>query len=65
MAIKEDAEKLLRIDSILFNRGVIVILLFKKQYTLVVYFKCRRFGYRARDYTQPNICNIYSQKGYL
>ena len=50
VVIKEDAEKLLRLDSISFSGGIIIVSLFKEQYTLVVYFKCRRFRYRARDY---------------
>jgi len=30
IATKEDAEKLLRLDSVSFSRGIILVLLFKK-----------------------------------
>jgi len=53
IAIKEDIEKLLILDSVLFRGDTIIISPFKKQYTLVVYYKYRRFRYRARDYNVP------------
>ena len=36
MVIKEDIEKLLILNNILFRGGVIIILLFKKRYTSIV-----------------------------
>jgi hypothetical protein len=65
VAIKEDIEKLLILDSVLFRGDTIIISPFKKQYTLVVYYKYRRFRYRARDYTRPNIYKIYRRESYL
>jgi len=60
VATKEDIEKLLRMDSILFSGGAIVVSLFKERYTPMACFKYRRFGHRARDYMRPNMCDIYS-----
>ena len=60
MATKEDVEKLLRIDSVLFSRGAIVVSPFEERRTLVACFKCRRFRYRARDCIRPNMCDMYS-----
>ena len=65
VATKEDAEKLLRINSVLFGGGAIVVSLFKEQRTLVACFKYRRFRHRARDCIQPDICDMCGQKGYL
>ena len=65
VATKENIEKLLRLNSVLFSRGMILVLLFKEQYTPVACFKYKRFGYKAKDCMRSNICNIYSQKGYL
>ena len=65
MATKEDAEKLLRIDSMSFSGGAIVVLLFEERRTLVACFKCRRFGHRARDCMRPNTCDICGQEGHL
>jgi len=50
VAIKEDVEKLLTSDNILFRGGAIIILLFKERCTPIVCYKYRRFRYRARDY---------------
>ena len=50
VVIKEDIEKLLILDNILFRGGAIIILLFKERYTPIVCYKYRRFRYRARDY---------------
>lgn len=58
VATKEDAEKLLRINSVLFGGGAIVVSLFKEQRTLVACFKYRRFRHRARDCIQPDICDM-------
>jgi len=49
VATKEDAEKLLRMDSVSFSGGAIVISPFKERHTLVACFKCKRFKHRARD----------------
>ena len=50
MVIKEDIEKLLTLNNVLFRGGAIIILLFKERRTPVVYYKYKWFGYRARDY---------------
>lgn len=47
-ATKEDAEKLLRSDSVAFGGGGIMSP-FEEQRTPVACFKCRRLGHRARD----------------
>ena len=65
VAIKEDIEKLLISDNVLFRGGVIIILPFKERRTPIACYKCRRFRYRARDYIQPNICEIYRREGHL
>ena len=65
MAIKEDIEKLFMSDNMLFRESIIIILLFKERRTPVIYYKYRRFGYRAKDCTRPDICKIYRQEGYL
>ena len=65
MAIKEDVEKLLILDNVSFRGGAIIILLFKERCTPIVYYKYRRFRYRARDYTRPNTYKIYRREGYL
>jgi len=49
VAIKEDIEKLLRLDSVLFSRDIILVSPFKERRTLVACFKYKRFRYRARD----------------
>ena len=58
VATKEDIEKLFRMDSVLFSGGAIVVSLFEERRTLVTYFKCKRFRYRARDYMRPNTCDM-------
>ena len=65
MAIKEDVEKLFISDNVLFKRNAILILLFKEQRTPIAYYKYRRFGYRDRNYTQPNTYKIYRREGHL
>jgi len=50
VAIKEDIEKLLTANNVLFRGGAIIILLFKERRTLIACYKYRRFRYRARDY---------------
>jgi len=51
VAIKEDIEKLLTLDNILFREGAIIISPFKERYTPIACYKYKRFRYRARDYT--------------
>lgn len=53
VAIKEEAEKLLKLDSVTFSGGGIIVSPFKKQRTLVAYSKCRRFKHYARDCMRP------------
>jgi len=53
------------LNNVLFKGGAIIISLFKERYTPIVCYKCKRFRYRARDYTQPNIYKIYRREGYL
>jgi len=62
---KEDIKKLFMSDNVLFREGMIIILLFKERCTPIAYYKCKRFGYKARDYTRLNMCEIYRQKGHL
>ena len=50
MIIKEDIEKLLTSDNILFRGGAIIISLFKEQCTSIVFYKYKKFRHRARDY---------------
>ena len=50
VAIKEDIEKLLTSNNVLFKEGAIIILPFKERRTPIVYYKYKRFRYRARDY---------------
>jgi len=65
VVIKEDVEKLLMSNNILFRGGAIIILLFKEQCTPIACYKYKRFGYKARDYIQPNTCEMYRWEGYL
>jgi len=65
VATKEDTEKLLRMDSVSFNRGAIVVSPFKERRTPVAYFKYKRFRHRARDYMRPNTCDMCGQEGHL
>lgn len=44
-ATKEDAEKLLRLESVSFGGGAIVVSPFEERRTPVACFKCRRFGH--------------------
>ena len=50
VVIKEDIEKLLISDNILFRGGAIIISPFKEQRTPIACYKYKRFKYRARDY---------------
>jgi len=50
VAIKEDIEKLLTLDNVLFRGGAIIILPFKEQRTSIACYKYKRFRYRVRDY---------------
>jgi len=65
VATKEDAEKLLRLDSVSFSRGAILVSPFEERRTPVACFKCRRFGHRARDCMRPDTCDICGQEGHL
>ena len=51
VVIKEDIEKLLISDNVLFREEAIIISLFKERYTPIACYKYKRFRYRARDYT--------------
>ena len=59
MAANEDAEKLLRSDSVTFGGGRVVVSLFKEQRTPVVCFKCCKFGHGARDCRSQH-CQIFA-----
>ena len=50
MVTKKDVEKLFRLDSVLFSRNIIIVLLFKERRILIACFKCRKFKYKAKDY---------------
>jgi len=65
VVIKEDVEKLLMLDNMLFRGGVIIISLFKERCTLIACYKYKKFGHRARDCTRPDICEMYRQEGHL
>src|SRR5947208_13841494 len=56
VATKEDAEKLLRLDSVTLGRGGIMVSPFEERRTPVACFRCRRFGHRARDCTWLETC---------
>src|SRR5436853_7427531 len=62
VATKEDAEKLLRSDNVIFKRDTIIILLFEERRTPVACFKYRRFRYKVRDYVQPETCDMCKQE---
>jgi len=51
VATKEDIEKLLILDNVLFKEGAIIISPFKERRTFVACYKYKRFRYRARDCT--------------
>ena len=65
VATKEDAEKLLRSDSVTLGGGGIMVSPFEERRTPVACFRCRRFGHRARDCTRPEACDICGQEGHL
>ncbi|KAF2258295.1 hypothetical protein CC78DRAFT_479208 [Lojkania enalia] len=50
VATKEEAEKLLKSDSVTFRGGGIIVSQFEERRTPVAYYKCRRFRHRVRDY---------------
>jgi hypothetical protein len=52
-ATKEEAEKLLKSDSVTFGGGGIMVSPFEERRTPVACSKCRRFGHRARDCMRP------------
>jgi len=65
VVINKDIGKLLMLDNMLFRGSAIIILLFKERRTPIVCYTYKRFRYRARDYTRPNIYEIYRREGYL
>jgi hypothetical protein len=65
VATKEDAEKLLKSDSVTFGGGAVVISPFKERRTLVACFKCRRFRHSVRDRNRLEACDWCGQEGYL
>ena len=65
VATKEEAEKLLRSDSVTLGGGGIMVSPFEERRTPVACFRCRRFGHRARDCLQPEACDMCGQEGHL
>jgi hypothetical protein len=65
VATKEEAEKLLRSDSVTFGGGGIIVSPFEERRTPVACFKCRRFGHRARDCLRAETCDMCGQEGHL
>jgi hypothetical protein len=65
VATKEDAEKLLRSDSVTLGGGGIMVSPFEERRTPVACFRCRRFGHRARDCLRPEACDACGQEGHL
>lgn len=65
VATKEDAEKLLRSESVTLGGGGIMVSPFEERRTPVACFKCRRFGHRARDCLRPETCDMCGQEGHL
>lgn len=64
-ATKEDAEKLLKSDSVTFGGGGIIMSTFEERRLPVACFKCRRFGHRARDCMRLETCDMCGQEGHL
>ena len=65
VATKEEAEKLLKSDSVTLGGGGIMVSPFEERRTPVACFKCRRFGHRARDCLRPEACDMCRQEGHL
>ena len=65
VATKEDAEKLLRSNSVTFGGGGIMVTPFEERRTPVACFKCRQFGHRARDCPGRETCDMCGQEGHL
>ena len=65
VATKEEAEKLLKSDSVTFGGGGIMMSPFEERRTPVACFKCRRFGHRARDCMRAETCDMCGQEGHL
>jgi hypothetical protein len=65
VATKEEAEKLLKSDSVTFGGGGILMSPFEERRTPVACFRCRRFGHRARDCLRPETCDMCGQEGHL
>jgi hypothetical protein len=64
VATKEEAEKLLRSDSVTFGGGGLMISPFEERRTPVLCFNCRRIGHRARDCRRPVTCDVCAQEGH-
>ena len=64
VASKEEAEKLLRSDSVTFGGGGLMISPFEERRTPVQCFNCRRIGHRARDCRRPVTCDVCAQEGH-
>jgi hypothetical protein len=64
VATKEEAEKLLRSDSVTFGGGGLMICPFEERRTPVQCFNCRRIGHRARDCRRPVTCDGCAQEGH-
>jgi hypothetical protein len=64
VATKEEAEKLLRSDSVTFGGGGLMISPFEERRTPVQCFNCRRIGHRARDCRRPVTCDVCAQEGH-
>jgi hypothetical protein len=62
---KEEAERLLKSDSVTFGGGGVIVSPFEERRTPVACFKCRRFGHRARDCMRPETCDMCGQEGHL
>lgn len=65
VATKEEVEKLLKLDSMTFGGGGILISPFEERRMPVACFRCRRFGHRVRDCLRPETCDICGQEGHL
>lgn len=64
VATKEEAEKLLQLDSVTFGGGGLIMLRFEERRTLVLCFNCWRIGHRARDCRRPVTCDMCGQEGH-
>jgi hypothetical protein len=65
VATKEEAEKLLRSDSVTLGGGGIIVSSFEERRTSVACFRYRKFEHRARDCLQLEACDMCRQEGHL